>query len=260
MSRNKFNGYRDPGNAVVNLCEDFKKYAGADILGSYHRSLLVHLIATHAVQCSLFPEAIQAQYLEEFKRIIAELDMNPAEWYSWDEDLFCKDVAICCHRMFPAGCLKTEIHAGVPRSMIVKVNPSELIRFSSLMLRLGGFGPFFEIHLDVRYKKNFNPEGWEEALRLVGQTLKMLPEIKGIIGSSWFFDPIIPTISPRLTYLRQQIEENGGKFFFAGSNNRVIELATVASASRKKLYEEGSYIPSSYLTIWPRENVLEWIG
>ena len=180
MSRNKFAGYRDLGNAVAMLCEDIKKYTGEDLLGYYHRSLLVHLIATQIDQSSMFPEAVQAQFLVEFKRILAELKLNPVEWYSWDEDLFCKDLAICCYRMFPTGCLKTEIHAGVPRSMFVKVAPLQLIQFSFLILRFGGFGPFFEIHLDVRYRKELTPAGWGKALRLVGETMKQFPEIKGI--------------------------------------------------------------------------------
>lgn len=259
ISRNKFAGYRDPGSSVALLCEDIKKYVGADLLGYYHRSLLVHLIATQLDQGSMFPEGVQAQYLEEFERMLAELNLNPAVWYSWDEDLFCKDLAICCSRMFPAGCLKTEMHAGVPRRMLVKVKPLELPRFCSLALRLGGFSPFFEIHLDVRYRKKLTPEGWEDALRQVGQTMKLLPEIKGITGASWFFDPVVAEVSPRLSYLRQFIENNGGLFFYAGTNQRVVELATSASESRKRLHEEGSYKPASYLTIWPRAKVLEWL-
>lgn len=252
-------GYRDHGSAVVKWCEDIKKCAGDDSLGHYHRNLLVHLIVTR-VACSRFPETVQTQYFEEFERMLEELSRNPSEWYSWDEDLFCKDVAICCCRMFPAGCLKTEIHSGVPRRMFTKVKPRELLSFSSLVLRLGGFGPFFEIHLDVRYRKKLTPEGWEYALRLVGQTLKMYPEVKGVTGASWFFDPAIAIISPHLWYLRQQIEENGGEFFYAGTNNRVIELATLASAARKKRFKDGSYIPASYMMIWSRENILKWVA
>lgn len=260
LSRNKFAGYRDPGSSVAMLCEDIRKYAGEDGLAYYHRSLLVHLIAMQTEQSPMFPEAVQVQFLEEFKRMLGELTLHPAAWYSWDEDLFCKDLAICCSRMFPAGCLKTEMHAGIPRRMLVKVTPLELPRFCSLVLRLGGFGPFFEIHLDIRYRKDLTPTGWEKALRLVGGALKLAPEIKGITGGSWFFDPMAAEISPRLAYLRQFIEDKGGSFFYAGTNQRVVELATSASATRKRMYEDGTYQPASYVTIWPRKNVLEWIG
>lgn len=262
VKRNKFTGYRDPGIEVRNLCKAIKERGGNELLCRYHRNLLIYLIAVNGddAQRTHFPELIQVQYREEFKRIVSELETNPSEWYSWDEDLFCKDLAICCFRMFPAGCLKTEMHAGIPRIMFMKVKPSEMIRFTALMMRLGGFNPYFEIHLDVRYKADLNPEGWDYALRLVGQMLDLFPEVKGITGASWFFDPQMRTISPRLSYLRQHIEEAGGKFFFAGRNDHVIELATSASATRRNLYENGTYLPASYMTIWPREKVLEWLN
>lgn len=261
LKRNKFAGYREPGSDVKTLCDEIYVQIGKELLSLYHVNLLLYLIVEFdQSQYSSFPESIQQQYKEEFKRIVSELETNPSEWYSWNEDLFCKDLAICCCRMFPAGCLKTEIHAGIPRSMLVKVKSAELPRLIVLLGRLGGFSSFFEIHLDIRYKSSFNPEGWANSLSLVGQTLKHFPEAKGITGASWFFDPSIFTVSPRLSYLRQQIEGTGGKFFFAGSNERVVKLATSASSTRKKLYEEGVYLPASYMMIWPREDIFEWSG
>jgi len=261
LTRNKFAGYREPGSGVKNLCNEIQEQIGNDLLGLYHLNLLIYLIAEFGQShYSSFPESIQQQYKVEFKRIVSELETNPPVWYSWDEDLFCKDLAVCCGRMFPSGCLKTEIHAGIPRSMFLKVKAVELPRLTALIIRLGGLNPFFEIHLDIRYKSSFNPEGWANSLRLVGQTLKHFPEARGITGASWFFDPSIFTVSPRLSYLRQQIEKTGGVFFFAGSNERIVKLATSTSSTRKKLYEEGEYLPASFMTIWPREKILEWLG
>lgn len=260
--RHKLAGYRDPGVDVKNICNAITERGGKELLGRYHRNLLIHQIVVNIddAQNSFFPERNQTQYRDEFKRMVSELEINPLEWYSWDEDLFCKDLAICCFRMFPAGCLKTEMHSGIPRRMFATVKFGEIIRFTALTMRIGGLGPYFGIHLDVRYKDNFNPEGWKNSLRLVGHMLELFPEIKGITGGSWFFDPQIRIISPRLSYLRQQIEEAGGEFFFAGHYDWVTKLATSASATRRKLYEDGAYLPASYMTIWPRKKVLEWLG
>lgn len=257
--RDKFSGYRACGDAIASLCSTIKEQYGIVALGLYNRNLLIHLIAESNVKYASFPGSVQSQYNEEFDRIASELNLNPTTWYSWDEDLFCKDLAICSGRMFPAGCLKTEIHAGIPRRTLLNLAPLELIRFTSLIIKLGGFAPFLEIHLDVRYRDGFTPAGWEQALRMVGQCLTCFPEAKGITGASWFFDPNALKISPRLAYLRELIEKHGGIFVPYKSDQRTTELATSKSDTRKRLYESGQYKPVSYIFVWGRKEIQKWL-
>lgn len=259
VNRDKFSGYRAHSDSIAGLCAAIKEQYGTEVLGIYNRNLLIHLIAESKIQHASFPDPVQSQYNDEFNRIVSELNNNPTTWYSWDEDLFCKDLAICSGRMFPAGCLKTEIHAGIPRRTVLNLPPMELIKFSSLILKLGGFAPFLEIHLDVRYRDGFTPAGWEQALRMVGQCLACFPEAKGITGASWFFDPEAINISPRLAYLRELIEKHGGIFVPYKSDHRTTELAITKSDTRKRLYESGQYKPVSYIFVWGRKEIQKWL-
>ncbi|HBG07889.1 MAG: hypothetical protein A2075_18960 [Geobacteraceae bacterium GWC2_58_44] len=259
--RNQFAGYRDPGVEVTRLCKAIKERGGDQLLGLYHRSLLLHLIIANGggFERSSFPEPIKIEFSESFNRIVSGLEAKPPELYSWGEDLFCKDLAICCFRMFPARCLKVEMRVGIPRSFLMRIKAAELVRFSALMMRLGGFSPYFENHLDLRGKDGLSPEVRHHAMKLIGQMVKLSPGIKGVIGASWYYDPQIQAISPRLSYLRQQLQDAGGEFFFAGRSDRVTRLAISASATRRRLHEEGSYQPTNYMVVWPREKVLEWL-
>jgi hypothetical protein len=86
--------------------------------------------------------------------------------------------------------------------------------------------------------------------------LELHPEIKGIWTGSWFNDPAIETVSPRLTYLRKMPQDNGAYAFY--SNLASTSGALSKSKTRQKLYEEKKYIPKSYALIWPRKPLLKW--
>jgi len=258
--RATFTGYRDPGAELAAFCSRIAARGGAELLCRYQRGLLCHIagLGLSAPLPAQFPDAVKLQCRDEFKRMIAELAEHPPEWYSWEEDLFCKDLAICCFRMFPAGFLKVEMHAGIPRSLLLRVGLGEKFPLMALVARLGGFRPYFEMHLDVRQKETFNPQGWQYSLCLVGRTMEAFPEVKGLTGSSWFFDPRIRAISPRLVYLREMIELAGSSFFFFGRSERTTELATSASPTRRARYLEGRYLPASYLAVWPRRELIRY--
>ncbi len=111
---------------------------------------------------------------------------------------------------------------------------------------------------DPELLSEFNEIGWQEFYIRVAELMKINTSIKGIYGGSWFFDPDLEEISPRLSYLRKIPIENGGRFFYTGSNEHDIKLSTLKSKTRKKLYQEGKYLPKSYLLIWSRTKLLAW--
>lgn len=108
---------------------------------------------------------------------------------------------------------------------------------------------------DPHLMADFNQEGWIRFYKRVSDMLEIYPHVKGVFGSSWFFDPILEDISPRLVYLRIIVTDNGGKLFHIGSNDQSIKDATQKSQIRRKLCQEGKYIPTS---IWPRKNLIAW--
>ena len=88
--------------------------------------------------------------------------------------------------------------------------------------------------------------------------LEMNPDIKGVFGSSWWYDPEVERITPRIGYLRQRPLQNGATVFRMGSDQAAIINATGFSRLRRELYDKGEYLPTNYLMAWARDDLLGW--
>jgi len=86
--------------------------------------------------------------------------------------------------------------------------------------------------------------------------MKKNPYIKGICNESWFYDPQLAGISPRLMYLQTIPLQNGAKRFYLGLRDPSDAIAK--SKTRENLYKEGRYTPKSFMIIWPRKEFLQW--
>ncbi len=79
-----------------------------------------------------------------------------------------------------------------------------------------------------------------------------------MVGTSWFYDPALPAISPRLAYLQQRPLEAGAFLVRHGRGAIYTERATLTSETRRKLYEEGKYLPVCFSLVWPRDALIAW--
>jgi hypothetical protein len=122
----------------------------------------------------------------------------------------------------------------------------------------GGYGRWFRIHTDIRDLTDFNETGWDECYVRIASLLKKRIFIKGMVGTSWFYDPQIMNVSPRLSYLLKNPLQNGAFVLKHRTDRLNIERATSKSETRKRLYEEGKYTPVSYSIFWPRDKIIEW--
>lgn len=126
-----------------------------------------------------------------------------------------------------------------------------------LIFKIRGYKPFYTLHINYRFS------GWSSAetdkcyLR-IAELLERNPKMKGIFGHAWLFDPKLSEISPELAFLRQTLVQNGARIFRLGATRRALAYATRWSLKRRKLYEEGKYIPTEYMVIWPRKELLDW--
>jgi hypothetical protein len=231
-------------------------------LGLYHKYVILNLILSSIDRVAeyKYTEKVKNNLIVEYNRIIQDIGSNENGFYDYSNDLFCKDLSIASLRMFPAGLLKVESCTGIPRSCVLSNGGRDIFSWLRLAMKSRGFNPFYEIHLDVRYAKDFTPDGWCNALRTVGEMLVLNPHIKGITGASWFFDPQIRTISPHLLYLRELIEKNGGRFLFNKTDPHVTELAISKSNTRRVMYVSKKYTPVSYFMVWLRSDILRWLN
>jgi hypothetical protein len=87
---------------------------------------------------------------------------------------------------------------------------------------------------------------------------QLYPQALGMFGASWFYDPALDEVSPKLSYLRTVPEKNGAFVIFINEGDDARENALQKSTSRRKLYDDGLYTPRHYMLIWPKKSQVKW--
>jgi hypothetical protein len=258
-------GYHFVPPTVASALKDLEQQAGvaavADYLGYVLAELMVRFEERFAA--SRLPPVFQAQFAEMFANIAARI--TGAE--SWQphvrDDVFLKDLGICRLTLIP--CVSHIVYpwSGMPRRVLFQQPLSVLPRAAAFFgLRSHGFKPFLEHHVHLPMRGNFSPEGRERFYVLTAQLLRWKPDAKGLMAGSWYFDPVVERISPRLAYLRQ-VPARHGALFLRGDfapNPNTIGSALSKSQTRRQLYEQGAYMPTSYYMVWARRDILKAYG
>ena len=203
------------------------------------------------------PPRTKANQARHLSRIALDQD-GQAEWLDLDQDLFQKEFGLASMRLYAAGSQLVDLRCGVPRSIVIKGGIAGALPKLLTMMRLKGFRPWFQIHTHQFNLDTFNEAGWEECYLCCAELYQVHPEVLGMFGSSWFYDPALTTISPRLGYLRATPCGNGAALMFVVKGGEAIANSTATSASRRLLYEEGKYLPTNYMLLWGRAAQSAW--
>jgi hypothetical protein len=258
--------YNQPPDEVVAISKRILERAGSEYLDTFHKLILTDLMTGYEVRLSRLsvPDSIQGLIKKCFSRIIREFDTNPPQFYQFGNDLFHRDLSLARLVLLPAGPGVVEVQYA-PRSLLVRNRKSPTQRALQLVrgvvlfgVKARGFGPFYASHADPRTIDEFTPEGWNFFHERVAELLELNPEMKGLMRSSWYFDPELAQISPRLIYLRVMPQEHGAALFYWGASSDDEDNATATSANRRRLVKEGKYVPTSYYLLWLRQDILTW--
>ena len=179
----------------------------------------------------------------------------------YDRDHWAKDVRFALTLSVP-GALSQTIDLSSP------MGPGQVVRngrdgygWTQLVAYIRAKGwtrPWLEVHTEARHLADFNEAGWDRAWATAAAICKRRPELAGMIGSSWFYDPPLETISPRLAYLRQNPLNGGAFIVHQGPAPIHTERASASSPTRKALIDSGEYLPRSWLVAWPRATLIPW--
>jgi hypothetical protein len=260
----------EPGRGYAALPQAFFDAVGAAVRRSTapHPARVLDLLLVELVRQfdgrfarADLPEALLPYYAENIDRIL-ERAMQPVGWArSAGEDVFLKDLGILRMTLIPCASHLVFRNSGVPRSLVLRQRPPVAVRaLRFFLLRCGGFAPFIENHVHPAMLGHFSPAGRQRCYELVAELLRRWPENRGLMGLSWYYDPVVARISPRLAYLREVPENAGALFLPAGTGADVVGGATSTSATRRRLYEAGQYRPTRHLMAWSRRDLLSYCG
>jgi hypothetical protein len=245
---------------VMSTCSEIAAQFDLSVLETYQKLVMATLISDfdRRIGRKRLPGIVIDLYRQEFARILREFDTNSPGFYQLDNDLFWKDLGLCRTILIPGGVEFVHESSGVPRSILWKAGAGQSLRaFGLFCVELRGFKPFYEIHMDPRRRSTFSPETRVFCYRLVAELLALNPEVKGMFGGSWFYDPALEEISPRLTYLRRVPVQYGAQTFFYRAEDSTSG-ALLQSETRRGLYAIGHYQPRSHILVWPREHLIRW--
>lgn len=225
-----------------------------------HRRALVALWALELparIALEGLPRAVLDLYPEWIGRMAAFLaeGANP-----YDRDFWAKDVRLSLALSVP-GARTQMIDLSSP------MGPGQVLRHARegwgwsvvpAYAAAQGWKPWLEVHTESRELSDFNEAGWDRAWATAAEILKGRPHMAGMLGSSWFYDPPLETISPRLAYLRLNPLQHGAFTVHQGPGEIHTQRAANSSPTRREMIEKGEYTARSWLVAWPRAALIRW--
>lgn len=240
--------------------EEALQVAFGDALSDDHRRALVALWALEMparVPAADLPPAVLELYPEWIQRLA---DFLTAAADPYDRDFWAKDVRISLVLSVP-GARTQMIDLSSP------LGPGQVLRHARegwgwsvipAYAAAQAWKPWLEVHTESRELSDFNEAGWDRAWATAAEILKRRPHMAGMLGSSWFYDPPLEQISPRLAYLRLNPLRHGAFMVHQGPGEIHTMRASTSSPTRKALIEEGKYTARSWIVAWPRAALIRW--
>ena len=261
----------DSSDLLQNLCYapppchkwlgEIEAQGGPGTLANYQKMVLAYLITDFdkRIQDLRVSNSVLTLLAPSFQRILAQFENTENNFYLHSNELFCKDLALCRLKLLPCGSEFVDIYSGVSRSILLRNTLHQFVRCTKFFILSGrGFRPWYESHWDRRFIRSFTPQDYDQCYLRIAELLELNPEIKGMMGSSWWFDPALESISPNLTFLRKVPLDNGAQLFRVGTSAAATRTAIYLSAERRRLYDTGKYLPTIYLLAWARKDLLQW--
>ena len=252
--------YELPVRRLLSLGHEIEVGHGTSARMAFAAGLVAHLALRLAARLTSMelPDSVLEQYPRTFERLIRQLNEGDLASYWSGDECFLKDIRITGGYSVPCGALDVDLYSTISRKSGLKLIFTQRDLHNGWVVVRHGGPTWFRIHLDPRYLEDFNENGWEGVYRRIADLLLRHPWVKGMVGTTWFFDPKIVEISPRLAYTQTTPLTNGAFLVRHGPAALYTKLATATSPTRRALVEEGSYVPTGYSLIWPKVGLLHW--
>jgi len=264
--------------------------------GIYNQLALVQLSIERlrSEEFVMLPEPIQKLTSAWFEQIYADIAARDVESYDLDQlqdnilDDLKRDFAVCSGRALPVGgawvverrkLVGEKLVASSPGSSDKTIRSKRrtlyralkkianragllepLISFRNHWYQLTGrYADYLVIHTAGRYRRYFSEKYLNEAYKNIALLLLQDNALMGLYRSSWFLDPAVIEMEPKLAFLSRTPVENGALY----GPREALEGESLGNAlkhsqKRKAAYDRGDYIPWSWAYVWYRKDMLDW--
>ena len=256
------NSQKEPSNIVrtykprhiCDFLQTAKETHGITELNFCQKALILGFIDKNFVELSPKKIGLEVKAYQYFLERMSVILLDNSYTFK-SMDLFWKELAIARLQFFPIPSGVVDFYSGFGVRQGISINPIQTLRFFKLLLSVGQ-QPYYRTHLHTPLLDFFTEDDWVKSYLQIAEMLKRDESIKGLVRTSWYFDPHIKIISPHLGYLQDLPMKNGAKLFRVGKDESGNALST--SKSRRELYDKGDYIPMDYLLVWPRNEMIKW--
>jgi hypothetical protein len=208
------------------------------------------------------PPAVKALVEKEYRRIESDIaTAGDAHFDLASHSMRC-DFRIVGFGRIPVGVHHIEI-GGVPRRLLWSGGAAQAWRAAILLARAGGRAPFYVSHFSHGIKPHaflmvYTPDALVTWHRNVAECLRINPHIRGLLATSWWYDPQLARVAPHLAFLREGSLAHGAIQLRSGSTEGAQKFAIANSVDRQRMYASGEYVPVSYAMLWTRGALLQW--
>lgn len=241
--------------ALSSVLESVRVRDGLQAMQCVMYHLLCRLVSSFDVQSlpfSVVPEVAES-YATSFSRI---LRLEP-EQIDLD-DRFMKDLALAGGRLYPAAERVVEPFSVIQRSLLYSGGWLQAYRFARALAESGGNKPVFRLHVHLSETSRLSEHSWYRTCVFVAKMAEVNPAIRGVVGGSWFYDPLISTVSPRFSFIGETIADGGAELYFShveGAQSGALSR----SRTRREAFENGHYVPRNFALFWPRRSLIKWL-
>jgi hypothetical protein len=223
--------------------------------------VLAQLIASHetVLRDRRIPPSVAILVEGAFRRVLHDTHDTAEGFYRHENDLFAKDLATCRLKLLPCGSELIDVCAGVSRHVLLRGGASQLLTGAWFFVaKARGFRSWYESHWDRRLIREFTPRAYDQCYHRISELLELNPQIRGVMSSSWWFDPVLESISPELAFLRTVPEKAGAVLLRIGVDADSTRDAIRFSRERARLCAGGTYTPTVFMLAWHRHDLIRW--
>lgn len=239
--------------ATVNICADRKQALARYFCAKMALAMLDHIPVEN------LPDSILSYYPAEFDRLAQRLQAFTLGQDEQGGNLLERVTRFLLCLTVPCGAQDLDLTERVPlTSALMAIQRERSVRSLIHYIRCRGTGIWLRPHTNTSRLDEFNEAGWDKFYLRVAEVLTRREHVRGLAMTSWFYDPALLEISPRLAYLQTRPQERGAHLMKHGSSDHAIEFATRTSETRRQAYEKGQYLPTEYSILWGRRELLTW--